>query len=88
LLHYNIANDEHSMDIDPLPVTPSPLKSWGPAARARSAGKTLTLPLAAFDLTHQPMSGRATANEAFASCIDTQHASVVPAPGEPLTVTF
>ena len=78
------------MNIDLLPFTAFALQSCGQAAPAGGDGQTLTLQPALLPdhSTHEPMSGRATTNQAFVHCGTLLRAAVVPAEGSVLTITF
>jgi hypothetical protein len=77
------------MNIDLLPFSAFALESLGPADPGRSDGHTLTLELglAPARSSHEPMSGIASANQAF-SCATPLRAAVLPTDGPVLTITF
>jgi hypothetical protein len=77
------------MNIDLLPFTAFALQSCGKAVQAGD-GRTLTLPSAIVSghFSHEPMNGMVSTNQAFVHCGNVLRASVVPAEGRVLTITF
>ena len=77
------------MNIDLLPFTAFALESCGTPEPARGNFHTLTLQLALTPVhsSREPMSGSASANQAFA-CATPLRAAVLPADGRALTITF
>lgn len=77
------------MNIDLLPFSAFALQSCG---RSEGAGEaqtlTLQLALAPVHSSHEPMSGRASTNQAFVHGGKLLRAAVVPAEGPVLTITF
>ena len=78
------------MNIDLLPITAFALQSCGQAAQGVGEARTLTLQLALDPVhsSHEPMSGRASINQAFVHSGNLLRAAVVPAEGPVLTITF
>ena len=84
------------MNIDLLPFTAFALESCGAPEPARGDVHTLTLDLALAPVhsSYEPMSGSASAGQAFASagqafaCATPLRAAVLPADGSALTITF
>lgn len=77
------------MNIDLLPFTAFELQLCGPA-QDRAEAQTLTLQLAPAPVhsSQEPMSGRASTDQAFVHCGNLLRAAVVPADGSALTITF
>ena len=78
------------MNLDLLPFSAFALESSGAAARAVSEAQTLTLQLVPHPIHsfYQPMGGSASIHCAPAGASGTLRASVVPADGTALTITF
>jgi hypothetical protein len=78
------------MNIDLLPFTAFALQSCSQAAQGRGEAHTLTLQLglAPVHSSHEPMSGKASTNQALAHGGNLLRAAVVPVEGSALTITF
>ena len=78
------------MNIDLLPFSAFALQSCGQASQRAGEAQTLTLQLALAPVhsSYEPMSGRASTNQAFVHCGNSLRAAVVPAEGSVLTITF
>lgn len=79
------------MNIDLLPFTAFELQSCGAAGQNRRQAQTLTLrlALAPAHASPEPMSGKASTNQAFVHSGNLLRAAVVTAAdGTPLTITF